>query len=222
MTTTIGSRGRLCNQIFRNLAVSLMAERHDLFVTYAYKKQIDKLGIDLYCGQNKYDNKVDLNDEDYFRILNCSHISNNLNPLTSYFQTKEISNFLYKHLNKDNVKTKIMSANPYNSRYNNNNDVFMHIRLGDAALWNPGSKYFLNVIKDLKFDNLYIGTDERTHFIIQDICSLYPNANIIDYNEIETLQFASTCKHIILSHGSYSAIIGYLAFFSVVNYSEYI
>jgi hypothetical protein len=32
MTTTTATNGRLCNQIIRNLAVSLLAEKHDLYV----------------------------------------------------------------------------------------------------------------------------------------------------------------------------------------------
>ena len=45
--------------------------------------------------------------------------------------------------------------------------------------------------------------------------------DIIDFGEIHTFQFASTCKHIILSHGSFSAVIGYLSFFSDIYYPEY-
>jgi hypothetical protein len=57
--------------------------------------------------------------------------------------------------------------------------------------------------------------------MIQQLISLYPNATIIEYDEIQTFQFASTCKHIILSHGSFSAVIGYLAYFSDIYYPEY-
>ena len=35
---------------------------------------------------------------------------------------------------------------------------------------------------------------------------------------VKTIQFGSTCKHIVLSHGSFSAMIGYLGFFSQVYY----
>jgi hypothetical protein len=49
----------------------------------------------------------------------------------------------------------------------------------------------------------------------------YPDAKIIYLDEISTFQFASTCKHIILSHGSFSAMIGYLSFFSTVHYPKY-
>ena len=39
-------------------------------------------------------------------------------------------------------------------------------------------------------------------------------------NEIETIQFASTCKNVVLSHGTYSGIIGYLSFYSNVYYCK--
>ena len=53
------------------------------------------------------------------------------------------------------------------------------------------------------------------------IINFYPATKILDYNEILTIQFASTCRNIILSHGSFSAIIGYLSFYSTIYYPEY-
>ena len=50
---------------------------------------------------------------------------------------------------------------------------------------------------------------------------MYPNIKLIQCDELKTIQFASTCKNIILSHGSFSAVIGYLSFFSTVYYPEY-
>jgi hypothetical protein len=79
----------------------------------------------------------------------------------------------------------------------------------------------MNAIKMINFDNIYISTDDRSHNIIKEIMNTYPNASLIEYDEIKTIQYASTCKNIILSHGSFSAIIGYLSFFSTVNYPEY-
>ena len=69
---------------------------------------------------------------------------------------------------------------------------------------------------------MFISSDENTPPIVQKIIQLYPNANIIEMNEINTIQFASTCKHIVLSHGSFSAIIGYLSFFSGMMIRIYI
>ena len=57
--------------------------------------------------------------------------------------------------------------------------------------------------------------------IIKKIKEEYPNANLINCDEITTFQFGSTCKNIILSHASFSAIIGYLSFYSNVYYHKY-
>ena len=89
---------------------------------------------------------------------------------------------------------------------------------------NPGLDYYLRAIKYIKelnnFDNIYIASDTFTHDIIKKIIEEYPDANLFDYNEIETIQFGSTCKNIILSHGSFSATIGYLSFYSNVYYPK--
>ena len=42
MTTTTGNNGRLGNQIIRNLAVSLIAEKYNLKVDYYNKELITK------------------------------------------------------------------------------------------------------------------------------------------------------------------------------------
>ena len=42
-----------------------------------------------------------------------------------------------------------------------------------------------------------------------------PSNTLIILDEITTFKLASTFKHIILSHGSFSALIGYLSFFLI-------
>jgi hypothetical protein len=71
------------------------------------------------------------------------------------------------------------------------------------------------------FDKIYIATDDPNHPIIIAIQNKYRETTLIEYGIIQTIQFASTCKYIILSHGSFSAVIGYLSFFSDVYYPEY-
>jgi hypothetical protein len=79
----------------------------------------------------------------------------------------------------------------------------------------------MNTLNSLSFDNIYIATDNATHKMVNMIVKKYPSAKFLDLDEVQTIQFASTCKHIILSHGSFSAVIGYLAFFSNVYYPSY-
>lgn len=221
MTSTCGNNGRLGNQIIRNLAVSLLAEKHNLAVNYYNKDLISKIGIELFSGSKSYTNIQELTDDNYFTIYNCDDLSYNLQPNKEYFQTKEITNLLYNYLHTDKIRSNIIENNPFKDRYNKNNDLFVHIRLTDVAHLNPGITYYINAIKNIAFDDLYISTDDKNNSMIYEILQLYPSAKLIECNEITTFQFGSTCKHVVLSHGSFSATIGYLSFFSNVYYPEY-
>lgn len=216
MSRTTNTNGRLGNQIIRNLAVSFIAERHNLFVEYSNHQLIKQLGINLFVGEKKYDNTITLNEENYFDILNNNVLESNVNANINYFQTKEIIDLILNNIitNKNNI----IENNPFNDRYNNNNDCFIHVRLGDSIDKNPGAEYYLKVLGTIKFDNLYISSDTINSNIIGNIIKEYPKCNIINYDEISTIQFGSTCKYVVLSHGTFSSITGYLSFYSNVYY----
>jgi hypothetical protein len=219
--TTTSMNGRLCNQIIRNLAVSLIAEKNNLHVDYCNKELIEKIGIYLFNGEYTYDNTIILDDNNYFNIYNCDKIISNLNPNDSFLQTKDIIHLLYNYLHTDKIQQNIIYKNSFNNRYNNNNDLCIHIRLTDVEKYNPGLDYYMKTIKMVDYNNLYITTDDKSHNIIQTIIQYYPNTIIIEFDEIKTIQFASTCKNIILSHGTFSSVIGYLSFYSTIYYPEY-
>jgi len=221
MNSKTEANGRLGNQIIRNLAVSLLAEKHNLKVDYYNNTLINKLGIELFSGSNSYNLIQNLTDDNYFTIYNMDELNYNLNPNHAFFQTKEITNFLYNYLHKDKIKSTIISNNPFKDQYTKNNNLFIHIRLTDAERFNPGITYYINAIKNIIFDKLYISTDDKNNNMIIELLKLYPSSNLFDSDEITTFQFASTCKHIILSHGSFSTVIGYLSFFSNIYYPEY-
>ena len=219
MSITTDKNGRLCNQIIRNLSLSLIAEKHDLYIQYSSHNRIKRLGIKLFIGNKKYKDTLLVDNNNYFNILNMVELDKNIDGNKSYFQTREITNLLYQHIS-DN-KNDIIDINPYRDRYNNNNDCFIHIRLGDATKWNPGIDYYIKCLELLNFTNLYIASDDLNNEMILKLRGRYKSLKIIDYDEIKTIQFGSTCKYIILSHGSYSAIIGYLSFFSDIYYKKY-
>jgi len=221
MTETI-SNGRLGNHIFRNVAVSLIAEKHDLQVKYFNSALLNKLGLEFFNGNKVHASTQQLSDDNYFNIYNSTEqITYNLNPNDHYFQSTPISSLVHNHLNSEQVKTKIIEANPFKNRYNNNNDVVVHIRLGDVSKYNPGINYYMNAIKKINYDNVFITTDDKNDSMVETLLNTVPRAKLIVYDEIQTFQFASTCKHIILSHGSFSAVIGYLAYYSTVYYPSY-
>ena len=212
MTSTVNGPGRLCNHIFRNIAVSIIAEKHNLKVDYGFHNDIKNLGIELFSGVNIYNNTIELNNSTFFDIFKHENIISNLDANSDYFQTEEISNLTYKYLHNETQQVNIKRANPYNERYNTNNDCFIHIRLGDKEQENLGTEYYLRVLENIKFDILYIASDSINHSTIKDIQSRYPNNKLILLDSIKTIQFGSTCKHIVLSQGTYTAIIGYLGF----------
>ena len=210
--------GRLCNQIIRNLSLSLLAKKYNLYVEYSnYDNINNKLGIELFIGDNKYDKTIDINNDNYIEYFNNDIKNNyNFNFMNAYFQNEEITTILHKHI-KDN-KQSIIDKNPYKERYNNNNDVFLHIRLTDTKKFNVGIEYYIYCIKLLNYDNIYVGSDNFNDDLIKNLKKIYPNVIFFKEDPIKTIQFGSTCKNIILSHGSFSAIIGYIGFFSNVYF----
>jgi hypothetical protein len=217
MSTAKGMGGRLCNKVIMNLCCSIISEKNNLKIDYEYEDECNKLGLNLFHGDKEYENTIVLTESNYLGLLNDSLQSNI--RINSFFQTKDISNFLVKYLRLKDVQTKIMNANPYSNRYDNNNDIFIHVRLGDTISFNPGLRYYETAIPKIK-TNIYISSDSIHHEICQTLIKKY-NAKVVQLNEVNTIQFGSTCKHVVLSHGSFSAVIGFLSFYSNIYYPEY-
>jgi len=214
--------GRFCNHFFRNVPISQLCKKNDLCFDYSYYNQLIELGIPLFIGTKTFKETTLINDNNFLSLLNDS-IQLETNVLFEhqdiYFQTKEISIYLQSYLFK--IKNLIIQKNPFKERYENNNDVFMHVRLGDIQQYNPGLNYYLKALENLTYDKLYISSDSPNHPLIHELRKRIPNSEIVFLDEIKTLQFASTCKTIILSHGTFSAVIGYLSFYSNVFYPSF-
>ena len=222
ISKTTNENGRLGNLVIRNLCLSILAKKYDLCAEYYEYNNINNiLGIELFTGgSKKYNKTIRILNSDFMKYLK-NDIENNANfdLMDDYFQNEEITNILHKHL-INNMKN-IIDKNPFKERYNNNNDVFLHIRLSglcpkfhDNKIEKYGLEYYTHCINLLKYDNIYIASDDFNHDLIKKIKNLYPKVIFIEKNEVETIQFGSTCKNIILSHGTFSAIIVYLGFYS--------
>lgn len=202
--------GRLGNQCFINIAASLLAEKHNLFIVY--QGDINEL-FPLFVGTNTYSNTITVNNNNYIDIYNQDTIDYNLS-FYDYFQSEGITllthNYIYSKMNV------LIEKNPYKERYHNN-DCFIHVRLGDVAQYNPGASYYLGILSTLEVDRIYLATDSKEHPIIQTLLQ-HPNIELYDSFPSDTILFGSTNKHVILSHGTFSGMIGYLAFYSTVYY----
>ena len=90
------SYGRFCNQLIRSIATSFIAKKHNLRVTYGILTKLQELGIDLFNGDNIWNNTIELTDFNYFDILEYKSLESNINPNKSFFQTRKIINLIYE------------------------------------------------------------------------------------------------------------------------------
>lgn len=214
------SEGRLCNQIIKALAASFISEKQNLKFNYGiFFDKICFLGIKLFTeGTMIYRTEQKITDNN---IMSCisTPIFRNINVNDSYFQIKAFSNYLYNYYKQEQNQESIIKANKFNIRYKNNNDVFIHIRLGDVTEYNPGFEYYDKVLSQITFENGYISSDSIDNEICKKLIQKH-SLKIIDYNEVETIMFGSTCKYIILGGGSFSYIIGLFGFFSDIYYTK--
>ena len=229
MTSTANSPGRLGNQIFRNIITSEIARLNGLKVNeYGMYNQHVGLGIQLYThGKNEYRSTIEITDDnclDY--LIHHKPARANINTNNHYFQTPEVTRYIYQCLTSEPQKNSIMNTNKYKERYNNNNDLFVHLRLGDAYYLHPNIEYYDEAIsKCHDFTNGYISTEPHsyTHPLCQELIRKYKLKPLpTNLDEVNTIMFASTCKNIVLSNGSFSWTMGALGFYSKVIYPELI
>ena len=181
-----GSDGRFCNHIIRALAASFIATQQNL--KFNYGQYVDKmvlLGIKLYEGTMTYRNSQIISNSNIMSYLRHNiPIYKNIIIDRYYFQTKDFSNYLYKYYQNSDNQQSIIDANKFNNRYKNNNDVFIHVRLGDVEHLNQGYAYYDKALTGItSFESGYIASDDITHETCRKLIQKY-NLKIIDYNEV--------------------------------------
>ena len=237
--------GRFGNIFIRNFVAEYIAKKNNLKINYERYDQFEKLGIKLFIGENTYEETLLITDENIDNIIFDDNIFNiyalnrniifrqcSYNPFNlidhAWCQTSSIVSYIRNIVNYEN---RVYDSNPYKERYGINNDLFIHVRLGDTAelKFNVLYEYYDNIIdKIYNSDNYknsphyntgisYITSDSINHDICQKLIHKY-GLKIYDSDEIDTVQFGSTCQSIVLSNGTYSWLIGLLSFRSNIHY----
>jgi hypothetical protein len=201
MSKTNTLHGRLGNQFFINIAASLLAEKHDLYIEYEHGNDVRHL-FPLYVGKRRYPTTITVTDDNYVDLYNKETLDTNLS-FHDYFQSRNVTTLTHRY-----VQSKIKI-------HKDNNDCFIHVRLGDVAQWNPGAAHYLGILARLKVDRVYVSTDSPDHPIVQQ---LLQKAQLYEGTPTETILFAASCRYVILSHGTFSGMIGYLACNSTVYF----
>lgn len=237
--------GRFGNIFIRTFVAEYIAKKNNLKMEYEKNDMFLRLGIKLFNGENIYNETLVITDDNIDNIIFNDNIFNqyamhrnilfkqtNYNPLNfidyCWCQTSSIVSHIRNVVNYEN---RVFDTNPYKDRYGNNNDLFIHVRLGDIVDLNflVDYSYYDSIISKIyESDNYknspyfnngisYITSDSINHEICQRLIQKY---NLIPYNkdEIDTLQFGSTCQNIVLSNGTFSWLLGLLSFKSNVHY----
>ena len=214
--------GRFGNLFFTGMALHFISVKNNLKSKYKDINNFNKLGIDFFTsGIKVYSRYIKLTDNNFFQYISETPLVNTNIAISPnvWFQTKEFSMYLRKYFNEDEQQNKIISKNNFTSRYNTNNDMCVHVRLGDIAklTFAQPFKYYDNAISKISFDSGFITSDSINHPICIELIKKY-NLTAINYDLVETIMFASTCKHVVLSSGTFSWLIGILSYFSSISY----
>jgi hypothetical protein len=168
-----------------------------------------ELGIPLFSGKNIYSSNYKFSQINKFD--NIKEINYNLET-NGFFQHFPNITYIYNYLQIH--KKNIINKNPWKERFSNNKDLFIHLRAGDIKKYMLDTSYYQHCIEKTKYENIYLATDNKSHETVKNLINQYPNIKLVDKSPVKTIQFGCTCTNIILSHGTFSAMIGYLAYFS--------
>lgn len=229
-----GTAGRFANQFFRNTVAHFISQKWDLDFKYSIADLMSRLGLMLYKGNRKYPGgqTYNLTNRNFMKIINgngnCNGDSGvdlapgNIDLSGDYFQTAEYAHYLREYINQIDVKSAIVAANPYRVRYEDHtNTVFVHVRLDDARQFAPSFQYFDSILAGCEFNEGWISSDSINDPICRQLIEKY-GLKVWSGDEVDTIQFASTCKTLILSNGTFSWLMGLLAFRedSVIHYPK--
>jgi hypothetical protein len=211
-------RARFGNLFFLNMYLHFCSLKFDLQSSYKYEAWFQELGISFHKGSHIYSKNLFITDHNFLNVLDSDLSPQNVilhNHM--WLQSAAFSHRLRAYfLENPHLLQKIQQKNRYKTRYNKNNDLFIHIRLGDVMEKTATANilsYYKSAMECLPqgFSQGYISSDSLDHPFCQEMIQKY-NLKTVEVDEMKTIQFASTCRNIILSGGTFSWLIGFFAF----------
>lgn len=209
--STRGTLGRFGNHVFRNLFWHVVAERNDLYVEYEQAEEIEQLlGWKLHRGRR---GKLH-----HPSVHTCVTEVNMMNVLTQtvspdqqlyahpnfYAQTRAFCEFLREYFDARSLWPGV-TVQP--------RSVWIHVRLGDVTQLNPGWNYYHSALQQLTFDRGMVTSDSPEHATCQGLLAAYPQLTLAptDWTEAQLVRAALTHSQLVLSQGTFSWCMGFLA-----------
>jgi hypothetical protein len=212
--------GRLANRFFGNMIFSLLSEKYKVEVSYSREEELAEMGLTFYKQDppedpTKRDILVEITNDSIVEYIRGDYPTERvwftgIAPDT-YFQTPAICH-LFKEVFSDPIRrAPLREKNPFQERYGKNNDVFVHIRLGDIHHLCPSIVYYDRALQNIVFEKGYISSDSPSHPLVRALIVKY-KLQLVELAPHRTIQFANTCNHLVLSNGTFSWMMGFFAF----------
>ena len=194
--------GRIGNILLQNIGASVISRKFNIKSIYKFEDKFKDLNLKLHkCDRiiEKVVTQFDSNLEgksfygSLIELLNREEIHFGLD----YDGTFQIKDFVLDY--KDEILSHFNLI--YDDQYQN--DLFIHVRLGDVTYLNPGFEYYKKCINESKYNRIFLSTDSPNHDLIKKLMSLYP-INLYQNDEINTINFGKNFGTLILSKGTFS------------------
>lgn len=213
INNTHDHRARIGNLFFLNMCLHLFSIKYNLKSSYKYETEFKELGITFYKGTNIYTKNLLLTEYNFENVLESDVspkniiINNNV-----WFHTHKFCNIINNYFVDNKLFEKVANKNKFKDRYGNNNSLFIHVRLGDVSdRTSDLLSYYETAIQRVDYNKGYIASDNINHNMCKFLIDKY-KLMVVDKNEVNTIMFAITCSNIILSGGTFSWLIGFLAY----------
>jgi len=222
----VSYKGRLGNNLFQYSTGRVLAKRYGYHLSASpvkgflnTKEEIDGLKFTTPSTKLRY-NKVDLNNLDK-KVKNTEGLHILLRGTFSYYPVLvPHKNEILKWFDFDLIdlksfenRFKVFKNNNYETipvENINNNDVLLHIRLGDLLKDKVKSvtralyfDYYKIVLERIKFDRLFIISDSIESEYVKEFNNYNPIC-LFDTNAVDTLKFYKSFSRIIMSRSSYA------------------
>ena len=207
------NKGRFGNLFFANMYLHFLSIKYDLKCNYKFQEKFKKLGFLFNNGNKMYNKNLLITKNNYLHILDNNYEPSNIIITNeNWFQSNPFCLILQNYFNEKERKEQIKKTNIFRNRYGKNNDLFIHVRLGDISDKTQFLfPYYEKMLSSIKFNKAFISSDSINSPFCKKLISNY-KLEIIELNDIETIMFGSTCNNIIMTGGSFSWLIGFLAF----------
>lgn len=210
--------GRLANRFFGNMLYSFLSKKYKIIATYSRDEELTAMGFEFHRQPSEdltaRDILVTLNNDNIVEYIKGEYPVERIRFVDiddTYYQTPAVCQLFKEVFSEPVTRQRIRDHNPFRERYGTNRDAFIHVRLGDVAAHAPTLAYFERALAAVPFEKGYIASDSPHHPLVRTLVEKY-NLAFVNGSPHQLIQFANTCKYLVLSHGTFSWMMGFFAF----------